>query len=263
MTTRVLPISKMRAEVEVKSLVRDRHRMVFTFFFPMLLLLIFGTVFNHDVVPGVSFSQYFTAGIIASGIVYAAFENLAISIPLERDNGTLKRLRGTPMPLASYFVGKGAQVALCYVAQVVLLIGLGVALFGVSLPTSPVQWLTFVWVSVLGLACCTLLGIAFSAVPKHAESAPAIVTPIVLIAQFISGVFIAFNDLPHWMQLIASFFPLKWLCEAMRSVFLSSKASSLQPHGSYQLGWCALVLIAWTIAGGFLAWRNFSFSSDR
>ena len=261
--SQTLAISKMRSEVEIKSLLRDRQRMVFTFFFPMLLLLIFGTVFNHDVVPGVSFSQYFTAGIIASGIVYTAFQNVAIAIPMERDNGTLKRLRGTPMPLGAYFVGKAAQVFVCYVAQVVLLIGIGVALFGVSLPTTAIQWLTFVWVSILGLACCTLLGIAFSSVPKNGESAPAIVTPIVLIAQFISGVFIQFNDLPHWMQDLASIFPLKWLCEAMRSVFLGSEASSLQPDGSYQLGWCALVLLAWTAIGGFLAWRNFRFDPDR
>ena len=65
----------------------------------MLLLVIFGAVFGGtDLAPGISFAQYFVAGMIASGVLYTSFQNLAISIPLERDDGTLKRLQGTPMP---------------------------------------------------------------------------------------------------------------------------------------------------------------------
>ena len=50
-----------------------------------------------------TFSQYFLAGMIASGLVYTGFQNLAIAIPQERDDGSLKRLYGTPMPAAAYF----------------------------------------------------------------------------------------------------------------------------------------------------------------
>jgi ABC-2 type transport system permease protein len=263
MSTRILPISKMRAEVEIKSLARDRQRMTFTFFFPVLLLLIFGSVFQHDVVPGVSFAQYFTAGIIASGVVYTGFQNLSIAIPIERDNGRLKRLRGTPMPLGAYFAGKVAQVFVSYVAQVALLIAIGAMLFSVPVPSTAFAWFTFAWVSLLGLVCFTLLGVAFSSVPENGQSAPAIVSPIVLVAQFISGVFIEFNTLPRWMQDVASLFPLKWMCEAMRSVFLGSKAASLQPGGSYQLPLCALVLALWTVLGAILAWRSFRFDAER
>jgi ABC-2 type transport system permease protein len=225
----------------------------------MMLLLIFGSVFNQEIVPGVSFAQYFTAGIIASGVVYTAFQNLAITIPMERDDGTLKRLRGTPMPLAAYFVGKVAQVVVSYVFQVAILILIGALLFKVQVPTSVEAWVTFLWVSILGLLSCTLLGIAFSSLPKNGRSAPALVTPVVLVAQFISGVFFQFNTLPKWMQDVASLFPLKWLCEGMRSVFLGAKASSLQPNGSYQLPLVALVLVIWTIIGAVLAWRTFRF----
>ena len=45
-----------------------------------------------------TFAQYFVAGMIASGVVYTSFQNLAIAIPQERDDGTLKRLEGTRCP---------------------------------------------------------------------------------------------------------------------------------------------------------------------
>ena len=151
-------IGWQRISIELKQFFRDRESVVFTFSLPMLLMLIFGSVFSDDIVPGVTFSQYFLAGMIASGVVYSAFQQLAIAIPMERDDGTLKRLQGTPMPKASYFLGKLGVVCVVYVAQVFFLLVIGVALFDVSLPDTSWQWLTFAWVSVLGLAFCTLLG---------------------------------------------------------------------------------------------------------
>jgi ABC-2 type transport system permease protein len=201
----------------------------------------------------VTFSQYFLAGMIASGVLYTSFQNLAIAIPMEREDGTLKRLQGLPMPKASYFLGKVGLVFVAYIAQVIVLLIVGVLFYGIDLPSSAGKWLTFAWVSVLGLLSCTLLGLAFSVVPKQGRGASAIVAPIVLVLQFTSGVFFVFNQLPSWMQNFASIFPLKWLTQAMRYVFLPDGASAIEVSGSWQLGLCALVLIGWTIGGFVLA----------
>ena len=76
----------------------------------MLLLVVFGAVLNYDIGDGVTFTQYFMAGIIAAGILGASLQNMAISIATERSDGTLKGLAGTPMPKSAYFVGKVVQV---------------------------------------------------------------------------------------------------------------------------------------------------------
>ena len=81
-----------RWRIELKQFMRRRESVVFTLVFPVLLLFIFGSVFNEDIAPGVTFSQYFVAGMIASGFVNSGFQALAIGISLERDNGALKRL---------------------------------------------------------------------------------------------------------------------------------------------------------------------------
>lgn len=221
-------IGLRRVHFELLSFLRDREAAFFTLILPVLLLVVFGSAFeNDDVIPGVSFSQYFLAGMIASGVVYTAFQNLAIVIPQERDDGTLKRLQGTPMPKAAYFVGKVGVVIFVYVVQVVLLTALGVVLFDVHLPSDPRDWWTFGWVSVLGLVCCTLLGIAFSSLVRSGRGAAALVSPVVLVLQFTSGVFFQYDELPPWMQQFAAIFPLKWLCQGMRSVFLPDSFLSL------------------------------------
>ena len=251
-------IGRSRVDMEVKALVRDRRSLVFTVLFPLILLIIFGSVFNQNL-PGtdVSFSQYFLAGMIASGIFYTSFQNLAIAIPTEREDGTLKRLRGTPMPTASYFIGKAGMVLLSYILQVILLLVVGVLFFKLTLPDSGLKWFTFLWVSILGLVCCTLLGLAFSVVPKNGRGASAIVSLVVLILQFTSGVFFQFDQLPHWMQQFASLFPLKWLAQGMRSVFLPDSLSSLEITGSWELGRVAIVLVLWTLLALALALRFF------
>ena len=256
-TPGVLAIGLRRVRIELLTFTRDREAAFFTLILPVLLLVVFGSAFSGNVAPGISFSQYFLAGMIASGVVYTAFQNLAITISQERDDGTLKRLQGTPMPKAAYFVGKVGLVVVLYVGQVTLLIALGVALFDVHLPDTAADWWTFTWVSVLGLVCCTLLGVAFTGVTRSGRGAPALVSPVVLILQFTSGVFFQYDELPSWMQQMAALFPLKWLCQGMRSVFLPDTFQRQELAGSWELDRVALVLLAWTGLALVLAMRGF------
>jgi ABC-2 type transport system permease protein len=246
----MVAIGRRRVVIELKQFFRDRNSAVFNFAFPMVLLVIFGSVFGgQEIAPGITFAQYFVAGMIASGVLYTSFQNLAIAIPLEREDGTLKRLQGTPMPKGSYFLGKIGTVFVAYIAQVTILITVGVLFYGIDLPQTALQWFTFLWASILGLIGCTLLGIAFSVVPKTGKGASAVATPIVLVLQFTSGVFFVFSQLPEWMQTFASLFPLKWLAQAMRSVFLPESAAVAEVAGSWELGMCAFMLALWCVIG--------------
>lgn len=84
----LLAVSVVRAKIEFLSFIRERQAVVFTFAFPIMLLVIFGSVFGSQNLPGgVSFAQYFVAGMIAAGLFGTSFQNLAISIPIERGTG--------------------------------------------------------------------------------------------------------------------------------------------------------------------------------
>ncbi len=248
----------VRAKVELLSFVREREAMVFTFAFPILLLVIFGAVFgDQELEGGISFAQYFVAGMIAAGLFGSSFQNLGIAIPIERDSGALKRLAGTPMPRSAYFAGKIAVVAVVAAVQNVLLLAIGVLFYDLDLPSTGQLWLTYAWVTVLGLTACTLLGIAVTGFVKNGRTAPAIISPISIVLQFISGVFFVFSELPSWMQEIAAIFPLKWMTQGMRSVFLPEDYQTVEAAGSWEHGRIALVLVAWCVIGLLVAVRTF------
>jgi len=258
--TETLRIGVLRSFLEVKQFMRQRESVVFTLIFPVIRLFIFGTVFKDTIAPGVTFSQYFVAGMIASGLVNTGFQQLAITIPMERDDGTLKRLRGTPMSVSSYFIGKALLVTILMIIQTILLLFFGSVVFDLNLPTDPMLWWNFTWLVILGSACSTVLGIAFSVVPKSGRGASAVVSPIVIILQFFSGVFFVFTSLPVWMQQFAALFPLKWLTQGMRSVFLPADFATQEVAGDWEIGKTALILIIWLILGLLISIKTFKWS---
>ncbi len=253
-----LPVSMARIGLELKLFFRDREQFIFSFVYPVAMMLIFGSVFgSSDVSPGVTYPQYFLAGIAATGIMLTSFQSLGISIAVERDQGDLARLCSTPMPPVAYFVGKAGFVLVSSALQLVLLLALARIVFDVPLPVDAAHWGTFAWVALLGAVAGTVLGFLVSALPKSGKSASTVIAPMALVLQFFSGVFFVYSELPGWMQQIAALFPLKWLTQGMRSVFLPEQAALAETAGSWEHGKTALILIAWTVIGLALSMRTF------
>jgi ABC-2 type transport system permease protein len=246
-----------RAGYEVRSYFRQGDSVFFTFLFPLVMLLIFSLAFSASTFgpPGeeISAAEFYLPGMLAAGLLLSGLQNMSIDIAMEKSDGTLKRLGGTPLSPISYFLGKLGQVLLTGLAQAALLIVVAVVAFGVELPTEPERWATFGWVFLLGVTTCALLGIALSALPRSGRSATAVVIPIVLILQFISGVYLAFSQLPEWLQNVASVFPLKWLAQGMRSVFLPDSFEVLETGESWDHLGVLIVCGIWLVVGLVLA----------
>ena len=138
------PRARRRGALELQPFFREKDAVVFTFALPVILLLIFGTIFEPAESSG--------TGVAFTPVLRRRHHrerhrcrprsmSLGIGIAAERDDGTLKRLRGTPMPPRAYFLGK----IVCVVArrdpcEPLLLLALGVLLFGLSLPTTAERW---------------------------------------------------------------------------------------------------------------------------
>lgn len=252
----------VRGAMEIKLFFRQREQVIFTFAFPIVFLFLFASIFSDDMQnTGSTASQYYVASMIAAGIMSTSFQSLGISIAIERDEHVLRRLRGTPMPPAAYFLGKIWLVLVTGVLETALLLAFGTSLYGVDLPSTVSGWLTFGWIFTLGITGCALLGIAISSVPKSGKSATSVVVLPFLVLQFISGVYILIDTVPNWMLTVGSFFPLKWLCQGLRGVFLPQAAAALEPAGSWEYGRVALVLGAWCIGGLVLCLLTFRWKS--
>lgn len=252
---RTLRLGASRIAYEVKAYFRQGDSVFFTFLFPLVFLTIFSVAFSNsnfgkDAAGNVvTAADYYLPGMLAAGLLLSGLQNMSIDIAGEKSDGTLKRLGGSPLPVFSYFIGKIGQVLVTGLAQAALLLVVAGVAFGVKLPSDPDRWLTFAWVFVLGVTTCAVLGIALSALPRSGKSATAVIIPITLILQFISGVYLPFSQLPHWLQNFASVFPLKWLAQGMRSVFLPDVFKKVEQNGSWDLPGVLIVTAIWLVVG--------------
>jgi ABC-2 type transport system permease protein len=261
MTTPALPAGRTirlglsRIRYEVRGYFRQGDTVFFTFLFPLVFLTIFSVAFskvNFGKDAGghaMTAADYYLPAMLAAGLLLSGLQNLAIDIAGEKSDGTLKRLGGSPLPVFSYFIGKIGRVLVTGLAQAALLIVVAAVAFGVKLPTDPSKWLTFAWVFLLGVTTCAILGIALSALPRSGKSATAVIIPVTLILQFISGVYLQFNVLPVWLQNFAGIFPLKWLAQGMRSVFLPDSFKVLEQGHEWNLTGVLIATAIWLVVG--------------
>ncbi|MFD8424861.1 ABC transporter permease [Streptomyces sp. NPDC059466] len=253
-----------RGVLEIRQFFRQRDQVVFTFAFPVVFLFLFASIFSDDVHgAGITASQLYVPAMMAAGIMSTSFQSLGISIAIERDEKVLRRLRGTPMPPAAYFLGKIWLVLVTGVLETAILLLVGTTLYDVELPSDVGRWAEFGWIFVLGLTACALLGIAVSSVPKSGRSATSVVVLPFLVLQFISGVYIAIDTIPDWMLNVGALFPLKWMCQGLRGVFLPDSAKVLEQTGAWEFGRVALVLGAWCVGGLVLCLLTFRWKNRR
>jgi len=259
--TAIIPNGLSRIRYEVTTYFRQGDSVFFTFLFPLVMLTIFSVAFSEQSfgAPGseVSAATYYLPGMLAAGVLLSGLQNMSIDIAVEKGDGTLKRLAGTPLSPISFFIGKIGQVLVTGILQAALLILVARFAFGVELPTDPGRWLTFAWVFLFGVTTCAILGIGLSGLPRSGKSATAVIIPIVLVLQFISGVYLAFTNLPEWLQNVASVFPLKWLAQGMRSVFLPSSFEAAEAGGTWNLAGVAIATAIWLVAGLIVARLTF------
>ena len=250
-----IALGASRVGYEVKTYFRQGDSVFFTFLFPLVMLTIFSVAFSESSFGqdadgnDVSAATFYLPAMLAAGLLLSGLQNLAIDIAGEKSDGTLKRFAGTPLPVGSYFIGKIGQVLATGVLQAALLITVAALVFRVPLPTEPERWLTLGWVFLFGVTTSAVLGIALSGLPRSGKSATAVIIPIVLVLQFISGVYLQFTALPEWLQNFASAFPLKWMAQGTRSVFLPEGFEVLEQGESWNLAGIAIALGIWLVVG--------------
>lgn len=244
-----------QARFENKAFWRNPAAAFFTFAFPLLFLVIFSTLLGGGTSPSptgeeIESTTYFIPAILSFSVVTACFTNIAISISFSRDEGILKRLRGTPCPGWVYLAARVLHAVFVNLILVVIVLIFGQVFYGVDIPLD--TFAAFVLTLVVGAGAFCALGLAATCAVPTAEAAPAVVNVMVLPLLFLSGTFIPIGDAPHWVQTFAGLFPIKHFLDAMFESFLPP------PDNPSGFVWSSIIVIAlWGIGGLIIAARFF------
>jgi ABC-2 type transport system permease protein len=226
---------------ERKLFWRNPSAAFFNFLLPLLLLVLIATAFGTDD----SGLEILIPGVAGMGVLATTFTALAYNLTHLREEGVLKRIRGTPMPAGAYLAGFIGSATLNAFLQVASVVTIGNLLYGVDWPQDPPLLIGF---TLLGVVCFAALGVAFSQVIPNEDAAPAYTNAVFLPVIFISGVFYSTDDLPRALNVVAEALPLKHLIDGLSAAIVG---------GGSDVGTAALVVAAWAAAALFLAVRFF------
>ena len=228
--------------------------MFFTLALPLLLLLVVNALFGNETIEtdeGTwSVSQFYTGGLAAFTAVSATYTNIANMVPIRRDEGVLKRWRGTPLPTWTYIGGFVLSAVVIAFVGVILMLGLGVILYDLEIVWAkmPAAAVSF----TVGVSSFAALGMAVAALVKTASSASAVANATILPLAFISNVFIISEGGPAWIETLGNIFPLRPFVESMQDCF----TPFVEPPA---FNWDKLAFVAlWGVAGLLVAVRRFT-----
>jgi ABC-2 type transport system permease protein len=226
---------------ERKLFWRNPSAAFFNFLLPLLLLVLIASAFgsDHDAL------EVLIPGVAGMGVLATTFTSLAFNLTMLREEGVLKRIRGTPIPAGAYLAGLIGSATLNAFLQVALVVVIGNLVYGVDWPHDPLLLVAF---TALGVVCFASLGIAFSHVIPNEDAAPAYTNAVFLPLIFISGVFYSSDDLPRVLLGIAEALPLKHLIDGLSHAMVGNDVD---------VATAAAVVGVWAAAGIFLAVRYF------
>jgi ABC-2 type transport system permease protein len=226
---------------ERKLFWRNPSAAFFNFLLPLLLLVLIGSAYGGD---DDDLTKILIPGIAGMSVMASTFTSLAYQVTYLREEGILKRVRGTPLPTPSFLGGMvGSAVANAFV-QVALVVVIGALAFGADWPAHPLSLLAF---TALGVVCFGALGVAFAHAIPNVDSGPAYVNAVFLPLIFISGVFYSAESLPAVLEVVGEALPLKHLIDCLSYAIAGGDYAVAAPA----------VVAGWTLAGLVLAVRFF------
>ena len=179
----------------------------------------------------------------------ACYTNVIFGLSTARDEGLLKRVRGTPLPMPIYLAAWLTGAALVGILSVGLMFVVAVPVFGVDIyPANlPAAAVTL----ALSSACLAALGLAAATLVRNADQAGPVAQLTMLPVSFVSGIFWPIDGAPDAVVAIAHAFPLYYIADAFGACFAPQTTG-----GGWAPGHLAVIAL-WGVAGLAVAIRRF------
>jgi len=203
--------------------VRNPFVLVVSLVQPIIFLILFTQVFGQVATGAVNQSgadisyETYLVPAICMQVALAAAATSGVGLVNDIENGMFEKVLVSPMNRTAVFLGKTAAEVLRISAQILIIIGLGVAL-GAEVATGVVGALGIVGVGILFSFWFVALSNTIAVITKDQESTIIGANLLQFPLLFISTAFLPLSVLPDWIQVVARYNPVTYGVDATRAI---------------------------------------------
>ena len=193
-----------------------------------------------------NFISYFVPSVLGMSLMQLGIF-AAIPLVADREKLILKRLAATPLRRWQLVGSNVLMRLLIAIVQSVIILGVGIAFFGVELSGPFPFSIVFI---VLGAVSFLALGYVIASFASTEDAANGMTSVIQFPMMFLSGTFFPIDQMPDVLQTVARVIPLTYLADALRQVMVGGAAFA-------PLWVCFAVLAGWLVVCFAIAARKF------
>ncbi|WP_276247877.1 MULTISPECIES: ABC transporter permease [unclassified Haladaptatus] len=200
-----------------RSFTRRRTAVFFTFFFPALLVLIFGALVQTQPTGGGLFAEpagYYVPGYLAVVVLFTPLSRVGSEVARHREGNRFEKLATTPLRRWEWLAGQTLVNVVIIGIAALLLLGIILLTTGADIILSPVI-LPFL---VVGVALFCGLGAILGSTAGSQDGVIAASNAIALPLLFLSETFITPDLLPEWFRPAMELSPLTYFARGVRAV---------------------------------------------
>jgi ABC-2 type transport system permease protein len=196
-----------------------------------------------------TFISYLVPSILGMALMQLGVFS-AVPLVADREKLILKRLNATPLRRWQLVGSNVLMRLLIGIAQAVIIIGVGAALYGVQMAGSFVILAGFI---VLGTLAFVALGYVIASFATTEESANGMTSVVQFPLMFLSGTFFPLDQMPDFLRTIALLLPLTYLSDALRQVMVNG--TPFAPLWVCFAVLAVFLVVCFGIAARFFRWQ--------
>lgn len=207
------------------SFLRRRTAVFFTFFFPVLLVVIFGALVRTQPADTGLFAEpagYYIPGYLATVVLFTPLSRVGSEIARHRDGNRFEKLATTPLTRGEWLLAHTVVNVLIIGLASLLILALVVVLTAATVPLGG-ELLLLVPFTVAAVVLFCGVGAILGRVADTQDGVIATSNTIAFPLLFLSDTFITLEQLPEWFGPLVDLSPLTYFARGVRAITFSGE----------------------------------------
>ena len=211
--------------IELKLFLREPAALFFTLIFPIILLVVFGSIYGNepsDFFGGYGYVDTICPAFIGLVIAMTGFTSIPGVVASYRERGILKSLKASPVKAPTVLASWVVVYALVSIFGAGLMLLAGKIVFGLRFSG---KWYLVVLFSVLSMVSTFSLGFIIASLAPTVRTAETTGMAIYFPMIFLSGATIPIQIFPDGLKAFARVLPMTHIVELLQGVWFGERIS--------------------------------------